>query len=190
MFFLKHTYYESWALSILFNIELFSIFDFTISSPSLTFWTVRFYYSFDVTDLREGQHEEGPPSAGFDDDRQELWVDGTEWAVPCHLGDPDVIVRLLSLDGLAEDVAKLALPHDAATHGWGEARRGGLEAKKNEDTIILKIVPGKKKSFSRYFNKEEKQTNSVSDHKPSTIPPKSLLLLYVICHLFKKVPNM
>lgn len=105
-----------------------------------------FYYSFAVTDLREGQHEEGPPSAGFDDDRQELWVDGTEWAVPRHLGDPDVIVRLLSLDGLAEDVAKLALPHDAATHGWGEARRGGLGAKKQkQNTIILKIVPGKKK---------------------------------------------
>lgn len=95
-----------------------------------------------MTDLREGQHEEGPPSAGFDDHRQELWVDGTEWAVPRHLGDPDIIVRLLSLDGLAEDVAKLALPHDAATHGWGGARGGGLGAQKkeNETTIILKIV--------------------------------------------------
>ncbi len=70
----------------------------------------------DITDLREGQDQERSTSAGFNDDRQELWVDGAEGAVPCHLGNADVIVSLLSLDHLAEDVAKLALPHDAATH--------------------------------------------------------------------------
>lgn len=73
--------------------------------------------SIHVTDLGERQDQEGPASARFHDDRQELWVDGAEGAVPRHLGHPDVIVRLLGLDRLAEDVAELALPHDAATHG-------------------------------------------------------------------------
>lgn len=70
-----------------------------------------------MTDLRERQDQEGPASTGFHDDRQELGVDGAEGAVPRHLGHTDVIVRLLGLDRLAEDVAELALPHDAATHG-------------------------------------------------------------------------
>lgn len=70
-----------------------------------------------LTDLRDGQDQERSSAAGLHDDRQELWVDGAEGAVPRHLGDPDVIVALLRLDVLAKDVAKLALPHDAATHG-------------------------------------------------------------------------
>lgn len=70
-----------------------------------------------LTDLRDGQDQERSSAAGLNDDRQELWVDGAEGAVPRHLGDPDVIVALLRLDVLAKDVAKLALPHDAATHG-------------------------------------------------------------------------
>lgn len=80
--------------------------------------------SFDLTDLRDGKDQERSSSAGFNDDRQELWVDGTEGAVPRHLGDADVIVGLLGLDRLAEDVAKLALPHNAATHGCG--KEGGV----------------------------------------------------------------
>lgn len=72
---------------------------------------------FGLTDLRDGQDQERSSSTGFDDDRQELWVDGTEGAVPRYLGDTNVIVTLLCLDCLAEDVAKLTLPHDAATHG-------------------------------------------------------------------------
>lgn len=80
--------------------------------------------SFDLTDLGDGQDQERASSAGFNDHRQELGVDGTEGAVPRHLGDADVIVGLLGLDRLAEDVAKLALPHDAATHGCGEG--GGV----------------------------------------------------------------
>lgn len=74
-------------------------------------------FPFDLTDLREGQDQERTSTAGFNDDRQELWVDGAEGAVPRHLGDTDVIVGLLSLDRLAKDVAKLTLPHNAATHG-------------------------------------------------------------------------
>lgn len=82
-----------------------------------TFCSPQLFPLVDLTDLREGQHQERPSSAGFDDDRQELWVDGAEGAVPRHLGNANVIVALLSLHRLAEDMAKLALPHDAATHG-------------------------------------------------------------------------
>lgn len=74
-------------------------------------------FPFDLTDLNQGQYQECSSAAGFNDDRQELWVDGAEGAVPRHLGNTNVIVTLLSLDRLAKDVAKLALPHDAATHG-------------------------------------------------------------------------
>lgn len=66
--------------------------------------------------------QERSSAAGFDDDRQELWVDGAEGAVPRHLGNADVVIALLGLDRLAKDVAKLALPHDAATHGWDGTR--------------------------------------------------------------------
>lgn len=78
-----------------------------------------FFFTFDLTDLGDGQDQERSSSAGFNDDRQELWVDGAEGTVPRHLGDADVIVGLLGLDRLAEDVAELALPHNAATHGCG-----------------------------------------------------------------------
>lgn len=84
--------------------------------------------SFDLADLGDGQDQKRSSPAGFHDDRQELWVDGAEGAVPRHLGDADVIVGLLGLDCLAEDVAKLALPHDAATHGCGKGGGGGVTA--------------------------------------------------------------
>lgn len=70
-----------------------------------------------LTDLGEGQDQERSSSTGFDDNRQELWVDGTERAVPGYFGHTNVIVALLSLYRLAEDMAKFTLPHDAATHG-------------------------------------------------------------------------
>ncbi|TNN67299.1 hypothetical protein EYF80_022406 [Liparis tanakae] len=87
----------------------------------------------DLTDLREGQHQERSSSAGFNDDCQELWVDGAEGAVPRHLGNANVIVALLGLDRLAEDVAKLTLPHNAATHGYGRGR-GRPEDMKDRET--------------------------------------------------------
>lgn len=81
--------------------------------------------TFDLTDLGDGQDQERSSSAGLNDDRQELWVDGAEGAVPRHLGDADVIVGLLGLNCLAEDVAKLALSHNAATHGCRKGGGGG-----------------------------------------------------------------
>lgn len=83
------------------------------------------------TDLRKGQDQKRSSSTGFNDDCQELWIDGAEGAVPCHLGHTNVIITLLSLYRLAEDVTKLALPHDAATHGWGKERADRKEMKKN-----------------------------------------------------------
>lgn len=71
---------------------------------------------FDRTDLKEGQDQERSSATRFNNDSQELWVDGAERAVPCHLGNTNVIVALFSFDHLAKDVAKLTLPHDAATH--------------------------------------------------------------------------
>lgn len=65
----------------------------------------------------ERQDQKCSSSAGFNDDCQELGIDGAEGAVPCHLGHANVVVTLLSLDRLAKDVTKLTLPHDAATHG-------------------------------------------------------------------------
>lgn len=90
----------------------------TLSSP-------RMFPLVDLTDLRERQDQERSSSTGFNDDRQELWVDCTEGAVPCHLRNTNVIIRLLSLHHLAKDVAKLTLPHDAATHGCSKQRKVG-----------------------------------------------------------------
>lgn len=89
----------------------------TTTSAAEFFFETSCCVSIHITDLGERQDQEGPASAGFHDDRQELRVDSAEGAVPRHLGHPDVIVGLLGLHRLAEDVAELALPHDAATHG-------------------------------------------------------------------------
>lgn len=70
-----------------------------------------------LTDLGEGQDQERSSSTGLDDYREELWVDGTERAVPGYFGHTDVIIALLSLYRLAKDMAEFTLPHDAATHG-------------------------------------------------------------------------
>lgn len=69
--------------------------------------------------LGKRQDDEGPPTAGLDDDGHKLGVDGTEGAVTRHLGDTNVLVHLVSLHRLPEDVPELALAHHAAAHGWG-----------------------------------------------------------------------
>ena len=86
-----------------------------------------------LTDLGDGQDEERSSSTGFNDDRQELGVDGAERAVPRHLGNSDVIVHLLCLDTLAEDMAELTLPYNAATHRcvdtWEQENKTGHKGK-------------------------------------------------------------
>lgn len=88
------------------------------------------------TDLWDRQDQKGSTSAGLNDDSQELWINGAEGTVPRHLGDTDVVVALLSLDRLAEDMAKLTLPHDATTHSWGERRKVGVCKDGENKTVI------------------------------------------------------
>lgn len=110
-------------------------------------------FPFDLTDLREGKDQECSSATGLYNDCQELWVDSTEGTIPCHLGNADVVVTLLSLHRLAKDMPKLTLPYDAATHGWrtvgGEGgTRGGKmlgkqcereESREKDKTIISNI---------------------------------------------------
>lgn len=83
------------------------------------------FSGFLLTHLTQRKHHEGAAAAGVHDHGHEFGVDGAEVAVPGHLGDADVVVALVSLQGLAEDVAELAGPHDVPGHG-------GLES--GEDT--------------------------------------------------------
>lgn len=70
-----------------------------------------------ATHLVQGQHYEGSSAAGVHDHGHEFGVDGAEVAVPRHLGDPDVIVTLVSFQGLTKDVTELAGPHNLLGHG-------------------------------------------------------------------------
>lgn len=70
-----------------------------------------------ATHLVQGEDDEGSSAAGVDDHAHELGVDGAEVAVPCHLGDADVIVTLVSFQGLTKDVTELAAPHNLLGHG-------------------------------------------------------------------------
>lgn len=94
------------------------------------------FSGFLLTHLAQRKHHEGAAAAGVHDHGHEFGVDGAEVAVPGHLGDADVIIALVSLEGLAEDVAELAGPHNVPGHG-------GLES--GEDTqrpsyVILKTL--------------------------------------------------
>lgn len=60
--------------------------------------------------LADGNNEEGPSSAGFDDYGDEFGVDRAQGGVPRHAGHPDVVDAVLRFPRLGEDVAELALP--------------------------------------------------------------------------------
>ena len=62
------------------------------------------------THLAQRQHNESSSSTGVHDHGHKFGIDGTEVAVPGHLGDPDVIVALVRLQPLAKDVAELTGP--------------------------------------------------------------------------------
>jgi len=64
--------------------------------------------------LADGNDEEGPSSAGFDDNGDEFGVDRTEAGVPRHAGHPHVVDAVLGFPRLGKDVAELALPDDTA----------------------------------------------------------------------------
>lgn len=93
------------------------------------------------------QHHEGSPTAGVHDHGHKLGVNGAEVAVPGHLGDPDVIVALVSFHGLAEDVPELTGPHNLPGHGeLTESKRKKLQAGnkcegKPEEQVDFKYMP-------------------------------------------------
>lgn len=62
-----------------------------------------------MLNLAKWNNEEGPSSAGFDDNRNEFGVDRTEGSVPRHAGHPDIVDAVLSFPRLGEDVAEFAL---------------------------------------------------------------------------------
>lgn len=64
--------------------------------------------------LADRNNEEGPSSASFDDNSDELGVDRAEGAVPRHAGHSDVVDALLAFPRLSEDMAELALPDHAS----------------------------------------------------------------------------
>lgn len=71
--------------------------------------------------LADRHDEEGPASSGFDDDGDELGVDGTEGVVPRHPGHSDVVDAVLGFPRLRKDVAELAL----TDHASAERHDGG-----------------------------------------------------------------
>lgn len=76
--------------------------------------------------LGQGQHHEGSPAAGVHNHGHKFGVDRAKVAVPRHLGDPDVIVALVSFGGLAEDVTELTVPDKTPGHGeLGEGKTAG-----------------------------------------------------------------
>lgn len=75
---------------------------------------VQIYIYTGRLNLADGDDEEGPPSAGLDDDGDEFGVDGAEAAVPRHAGHPDVVDAVLGFPRLREDVAELALADHTA----------------------------------------------------------------------------
>lgn len=59
--------------------------------------------------LANRDHEEGPSSASFNDNRNEFWVDRTQGTVPGDAGHADIIDAVLTFPHLCKDVAELAL---------------------------------------------------------------------------------
>ncbi len=75
--------------------------------------------------LADRNDEEGPASAGFDDDGDEFGADRAEGAVPRHAGHSDVVDAVLGFPRLGEDVAELALPDHTSPerHSWGGKKK-------------------------------------------------------------------
>jgi hypothetical protein len=65
-----------------------------------------------VTYLAERNGQEGSSACSFNDNSQELGVDSTEVCIPRILGDPDVVVALISFLSLAEDMTELRSPNN------------------------------------------------------------------------------
>lgn len=66
--------------------------------------------------LGDWKHQEGSTAAHFQDDGNELGVDGTQRAVPRHTGHPHIVDAVLRPPRLAKDMTELALPDEG--HVW------------------------------------------------------------------------
>lgn len=89
-----------------------------------------FFFFFVHTHLVQRQHHEGSSTTGVHNHGHKLGVDRAEVAVPCHLGDSDVIVALVSFHTLTKHMTKLTGPHNLPGHGelW--------KKKKTEEELI------------------------------------------------------
>lgn len=62
------------------------------------------------------QDDEGTAAGRLHDDGEELGIHRAERGIPGGLGDPDIVVALLALQGSPVHVAKLARAHHAERH--------------------------------------------------------------------------
>lgn len=90
-----------------------------------------------MTHLGQGQHHEGSSATGVHNHGHKFGVDRAEVAVPCHLGDSDVIVALVSFQSLAKDVTELTGSYNPPGHGELERKQALIcvpEACRNTST--------------------------------------------------------
>ena len=73
--------------------------------------------------LIKWQDEERTSASCFDDDGDELGIDGTEIGIPRIFRDPDVVVALLPSHRLSEHVPVLGVPDDRPERHGGRASR-------------------------------------------------------------------
>lgn len=83
--------------------------------------------------LANWDNKEGPSSTSFNDNCNELWVDGTEWTVPGDAGHADVIDTVFAFPHLGKDVAELALPDHTSSE------RHFSDRKKITTTVFLHV---------------------------------------------------
>lgn len=63
-----------------------------------------------------GQDNEGAATRRFDDNREELRIDGAKRRIPGGLADADVVVALFALQRLPVHVPELGATHHAERH--------------------------------------------------------------------------
>lgn len=73
--------------------------------------------------LANWDNKEGPSSTSFNNNCNELWVDGTERTVPSDAGHADVVDAVFAFPHLGKDVAKLALPDHTSSERHFSARK-------------------------------------------------------------------
>jgi len=97
----------------------------TTSKDKAERWTLHVpVVSLQAAYLWERQDQKGSTATGFHYNCQKLWVNCTEWAVPCHFGNPNIIITLIRLHRLPKNMPELTLAHNAATHSCEKTEKG------------------------------------------------------------------